>query len=132
MKTILSPRFAAFTLFYFFAAAICFHFCILFGLIPFDMVWGGRLKSQEEMVVFESISLIINFLMLFVISVRCGILNVKLYDRVFPIFFWFVFVLFVFNTVGNLFSTNQMELVIFTPITAISALFGLRLALSKE
>lgn len=132
MKTILSPKFAAFTLFYFFSAAICFHFCILFGLIPFEIVWGGRLKSLEEMVVFETISLTINFLMLFVVSVRCGILKIKLHDRVFPIFFWFIFVLFALNTVGNLFSTNDMERLIFTPITAISALLSLRLALSKE
>ncbi len=40
--------------------AIFFHFLILLKIIPYDITWGGRLKSDEEMFVFETISIIVN------------------------------------------------------------------------
>ena len=44
-----------------FLIAIClglfiFHLLILSQIIPFEIVWGGKLKTTEEMYVFESIS----------------------------------------------------------------------------
>ena len=33
-------------------AVLLFHLCIVTGIIPYDITWGGRLKSDQEMYVF--------------------------------------------------------------------------------
>jgi hypothetical protein len=40
-----------------------------------------------------------------------------------------MFVLFAINTVGNIFSNNELERLIFTPLTLLLAVFSLRLAI---
>jgi len=40
--------------------ATIFHLLILVRVIPYEITWGGRLKTVEEMYVFETISILIN------------------------------------------------------------------------
>ena len=37
--------------------ATIFHIMILVRVIPYEITWGGRLKTVEEMFVFETISI---------------------------------------------------------------------------
>ncbi len=46
---------------------LAFHVLILFKVIPYEITWGGKLKSDEEMYVFELISITINAFLLFVL-----------------------------------------------------------------
>jgi hypothetical protein len=39
--------------------------------------------------------------------------------------------LFFLNTIGNLLSNNQLEKILFTPLTTILFVFSLRLAIDK-
>ncbi|MNP67299.1 hypothetical protein D3C76_1631160 [compost metagenome] len=32
-----------------------FHVLMLIGIIPSDMVWGGKISSPESLIIFESI-----------------------------------------------------------------------------
>jgi len=40
--------------------ALGFHLLILLKIIPYEITWGGKLKNDNEMYVFEIISIIIN------------------------------------------------------------------------
>ena len=65
-------RTAAITLLVLFASAIMFQLAVLAGLIPTEMVWGGRLQNEEERTVGALVS--IAFLLVFValVLVRMG------------------------------------------------------------
>ena len=40
----------SFTLMVLFSAICVFHFLALFQVIPFDILWGGRLKNKEDLI----------------------------------------------------------------------------------
>ena len=49
--------------------ALIFHILVLVRIIPFSIVWGGRISTVSEMQRFEITSLFINGLLLFVVLV---------------------------------------------------------------
>ena len=57
-------------LFILFGLITIFHFLIIFQFIPYEMTWGGNLKTLEEMYVFEGISILINSLMMYVVFIK--------------------------------------------------------------
>ena len=52
------------------AAVILFHLAILTKIIPYDVIWGGRLNNDVEMYVFEGISILVNLLLCLVLYKR--------------------------------------------------------------
>ena len=48
---------------YLLVVVILFHLCIMLKIVPYEISWGGRLKNDTEMYVFETISIIINLLL---------------------------------------------------------------------
>jgi len=115
------------TLLLLFSLILVFHTLVLVGYIPFQMVWGGRLKSYEEMLAFETISILLNFIMLAVIAIDSGLLRIPVSRKVLQFSIGIMAVLFAVNTVGNIFSVNEMEKLIFTPVTAILSVLCIRL-----
>jgi hypothetical protein len=112
MKKETAQRVAQNTILVFFVLALVYHSLVLMQVVPMDMAWGGRLKTLEELYVFESISITINVLFLY------GVWMKK------RLFYALIAIIFALNTVGNLVAVNFWEMVIFTPITAISAFIG--------
>lgn len=110
--------------------ALAYHIIIITELIPYDAVWGGRLKSREQMLRFEFVSIAINLFMLVVILIKGTYIKIKIPKLIVTSFLWLFAILFALNTVGNLFSVSIWETIIFTPITLISAVLCLRLALA--
>ena len=100
-----------------------FHMLVMMKVIPYKMVWGGRLKSDTEMYRFEAGSLLVNLVFMFVILVKAQILPVRINDTLINWALWIMFGLFVLNTIGNLFSKNRLEKLIFTPVTILLAVF---------
>jgi hypothetical protein len=123
-------RTAAITLLVLFTAAIVFQLVVLAGLIPTEMVWGGRLQNEEERTVGALVS--IAFLLAFgaLVLVRMGHIG-----RSMPALgkwgMWLVCALFAINTVGNLFALDLRETLIFTPLTLISAVLAARVAMGE-
>jgi hypothetical protein len=111
---------------------VVFHFLILTSVIPFEIVWGGRLKNHSQMLSFETISIATNLLLLAVVSIYAGIIKVKINQGIIAGAFWLMFGLFSSNTLGNLLSNNQLEKILFTPVTLLLALFSLRLAVEGK
>jgi hypothetical protein len=129
MKRLITERFAINALLIIFLLVMLFHVLVLIGIIPFDMVWGGRLKSKEEMISFELTSIALNLVMLCIVAVKAGLLTLNLKPIVFKVAFWGMFVLFAVNTIGNFLSNNELERMIFTPLTLLLSMFSLRLAI---
>ncbi len=129
MKRRIPEKFASNALLIMFILVMLFHVLVLLGIVPFDIVWGGQLKSKEEMIRFEITSIALNSVMLGIVMMQAGLLKVNVKPIVLKVAFWCMFVLFAINTVGNIFSNNELERLIFTPLTLLLAVFSLRLAM---
>lgn len=110
------------------SALLIFHFLILLKIIPYNMVWGSRLKSDKEMYRFEIVSILINSFLLFIIFVHSNMLTLSFPKILMTLFLWMMTVLFALNTLGNMVSKNKLELRLFTPITVLLTIFSLILA----
>lgn len=114
-----------------FSLIMIFHLLVLLGFIPYDIVWGGKLESEEQMMQFELVSLLLNAAFLFTLISYSNKSKKKIKPKIYKIVFWLMFILFSLNTLGNLLSETTLETIIFTPLTIILAVFSLRLALEK-
>ena len=111
---------------------VLFHVLVMVQVIPYGMVWGGRLENSSQMLLFEAISIAVNLLMLGAVATSAGMVKVKINRGLLKAALWTMFAVFLLNTIGNLLSNNETEKLIFTPLTLLLALFSLRLAISKE
>jgi len=107
------------------------HLIILLKLIPYNLVWGGRLNSDKEMYRFEIFSILINLLFVIVILVQGSFLTIDIPKKIIAYALWLMTGLFLLNTLGNITSKNKLEQMLFTPITILLAIFSLILALSN-
>lgn len=115
-----------------FSLTIVFHTLVLLGVIDFNLVWGGRIKSTNDMLKFESISLLLNVFFLLVILVKTQVLRINLSAKLLNVIIWLMIALFAFNTLGNLMSINFYEKLIFTPLTLLIVVMLLNLVLKKR
>ncbi len=99
-----------------------FHLLVLLKVIPFTIVWAGKINTVEQMRVFELVSLAINLLLIFTVLIKGKYLKINIHTKIIQVILWIFFILFVLNTIGNLFSKSTFELVVFTPLTLLLAL----------
>ncbi len=131
MKALVSERLALHCLLAVFLATTIFHVLVVTGVVPFGMVWGGRLRSHSQMLTFEAVSLTITLLMLAAVAVKAGYVKLMVPQRVMTVVFGLMFLLFLVNTFGNLASKNELEKLLFTPLTLVLALLSLRVAVGS-
>lgn len=86
-----------------------FHVLLIIKIIPYTITWGGRLKNDQEMYVFESISLVVNLFLLFLLAQKGSFIAQRMGNRWINLFLWIYVVLFTLNTVGNIFAKTPME-----------------------
>jgi hypothetical protein len=129
MNRLLMIKTATFTLITAFSLTIIFHLLVVVQVIPYTIVWGGRLENPSQMYVFEMVSLSLNAVFLGGILVKVGILKANVSKRLIHSLLWVMLVVFLLNTVGNLFSTSFLETLIFTPITLLLTFCSLVLIL---
>ena len=132
MKKLFTERTAVYFLLCILSAVIVFHLLVLVGAIPFQIVWGGRLTDRTQMVRFESISIVINLIMLAIVTVRAGLLKLRIKPIIITTALWIMCMLFLLNTIGNLLSTNAFEKAVFTPLTLLLSLCCFRLATDRK
>lgn len=106
---------------------VVFHFLILIKAIPHNIAWGGRLHSDQQIYVFEGISILINLVLIWVLSLKAKNARRKIIDIV----LWIYFVIFSLNTIGNLFAKSTFERS-FSIVTLLFALLLLRILLKKK
>ena len=114
----------------FLALAMLFHLLVIFGMVPADIVWGGRVQSLVELIRMESISILLLVFMALVTAIKARWVFVKI-GKLADYVVWLIPLLFLLNTLGNMQALNAMERFIFTPITFLLTLISLRIALEK-
>jgi hypothetical protein len=110
---------------------IVFHSFVLLGIIPFDIVWGGKLKNQSEMISLERISLFITILMLMVGLLRAKIITIGNHPIKISVMLYTMSILFGLNSIGNLLADTNFEKFVFTPLTLLLSLLSWQLARTK-
>ena len=88
---------------------LLFHLLIVAKVIPYDITWGGKLKTDNVMYVFEAASILINLFFIYLVLHRIGYVSPRLGQRTVTIILWLFFALFALNTLGNLFAATQLE-----------------------
>jgi hypothetical protein len=135
MKKIISFKLATQISLFLFILLILFHLSIvngivIFNIVPIDFLWGGRMETKEQLLGFEIISLIITALSLFIILIKSEKVKLSGLMRAAEIGVWILFLLFLLNTIGNIFAKTTFERYFVIP-TGILAILCLRLALEK-
>jgi len=97
-----------------------FHFSILLKVIPYDITWGWRLTNDTQMYVFESISIIVNLFLMFILMMKWWYIKRFLSSRSIKVILWMFMILFILNTIWNIFAQTHFEK-IFTWVTAMFA-----------
>jgi len=101
-------------------AIILFHVLILVKIIPYKITWGGRLKNDSQMYAFEIISILINLFLSLVLLIKANMVRDIFSSKTVDIILWIFLLLFMLNTIGNLFAKTLLEKC-FTFLTIVSA-----------
>jgi hypothetical protein len=123
---------AQFILILLFSLSLLFHLLVLLQVIPYAIVWGGRLRTDTDMYRFETVSLFVNFISLVVLLLKSGVIRIQIRPSIVNVSLWVMFALMALNTMGNLYSGNNLERIIFTPLTLVSAILLLVVLLKKD
>jgi len=101
-------------------AVMLFHLSIILKIIPYEITWGGRLKNDSEMYVFETISMIINLFLFLILLIKGNYIKEFIPLRIVNIVLWVFIVLFGLNTIGNILAETNFEK-FFAILTATSS-----------
>ena len=107
-----------------------FHLSIMLKIVPYEITWGGRLKNDSEMYVFEIISMVINLFLFLILLVKGKYLKEFIPMSVVNITLWIFLVLFGLNTIGNILAKTNFEK-FFALLTLISS-YLIWVILSKD
>lgn len=102
-------------------------------LLPYEITWGGRLKTVHEMYFFETISILINSFFIFILLQKGEYLRYFLGKKTVNIVLWIFFTIFVLNTIGNVFAKTNFEKY-FAILTLISSIliWAINKAITKQ
>jgi len=78
-------------------------------IIPYAIAWGGRLQNDEQMYIFETGSIIINLFLISILLMKGRYIPLQFKDKALNILLWIFFILFILNTLGNLFAQTNFE-----------------------
>jgi hypothetical protein len=131
MNKLIPKKIAEYVVIAILSLVVAFHMLVVLEVIPFRIVWGGRLQDRSEMLLFEITSIILNLFMLAIVFLQSSLSRFKLNRAFAKICLWLMFLLFLLNTVGNILSKNEMERLLFTPLTMLLAVLCFRLAADK-
>lgn len=98
---------------------VVFHLLIVAGVIPYQVVWAGRLNTTRDMYEFEAVSILVNLLLIRVLLLKKKHNNARKWVN------WVLYLfiaLFVLNTLGNLTAKTNFERWVFTPLTLLCVL----------
>jgi hypothetical protein len=110
---------------------LVFHVLVLTEIIPYTIVWAGKIRNQEEMRRFEIISICVNSFLILIFLLRANYIQNRIPTKILNGIIWLLVILFSLNTIGNLFAKSKFELYFFTPLTFILAILCLRIVMGK-
>jgi hypothetical protein len=111
-------------------AVMLFHLSIILKIVPYEITWGGRIKNDSEMYVFETISLVFTLSLFAALLVKGKYLREFVPMKVVNLILRCFLILFGLNTVGNILAETNFEKC-FAIVTLASA-FLLWIILTKD
>lgn len=114
-----------------------FHFAVIIGIVVFNIVpleylWGGRMQTKDELLLFEIVSLVIQVLCYWVVVLKRKHIKMGQHNLVVESVIWILCFVFFLNTIGNLVAKTMMETLLGTPITAILFVLLFRIGIEKK
>ena len=93
---------------------VVFHLSIILGMVIFDFapvayLWGGRMETSAQLLQFEIVSLVVALLFAVLLLIKAGRINFPALNGVAHVAMWLFFILFLFNTVGNVIAKTNFE-----------------------
>jgi len=88
---------------------ILLHLSIITKIVPYDITWGGKLQNDTEMYVFETISILINVFLCWILMMKGDLVTYKFPAKVIDLILWIFFAIFILNTIGNVFAKTLFE-----------------------
>ncbi|CAN5258502.1 hypothetical protein BH11BAC5_BH11BAC5_49960 [soil metagenome] len=131
MQRLISQKQAINILIALLTAVLIFHALVLTGIIPYAIVWAGKISTVAEMRKLEVISILVNAFAILILILKAGYIQNKIPVKILNATVWSLAVLFSLNTIGNLFAESGFELYFFTPLTFILAVLCLRIVIEK-
>ena len=90
-------------------AILLLHVAIVTKVIPYEIAWGGKLNSDTQMYLFESISIIVTLLLGIILLIKGNYVPLFIPISIVNALLWVFFVLFGLNTAGNLLAETLFE-----------------------
>ena len=113
-------------------AVLVLHALVLTGVIPYAIVWAGKINTAAEMRKLEVGSILVNAFAIFILVLKADYVKHSVPVKILNAIIWLLAVLFSLNTIGNLFAKSGFELYFFTPLTFILAVLCLRIVIGKK
>ena len=111
--------------------SLIFHLLIMIGVIPYALTWGGKLESTKEMLVFETISILINLFFIHTLLQKGSYIRSTYSKKFIRIILWVFFILFILNTAGNIQAITTFEKCL-TVVTGLNAVLLLMILLRDK
>ncbi len=111
--------------------SLIFHLLIIIGVIPYALTRGGKLESTKEMLVFETISIVINLFFLHTLLQKGSYIRSTYSKKFIRIILWVFFILFILNTAGNIQAITTFEKCL-TIVTGLNAVLLLMILLRDK
>jgi len=127
MKAFITPQQAIKIMLVLLSAVMVFHILVITQVIPYTIVWAGKLKSVKDMYQFEGSSIFINLMLILMLLAKGQYIQLPVSQKFISIVLWLFVFLFALNTIGNLFAKTNFEKFVFTPLTFISSLLLFRI-----
>ena len=132
MKNLISLKQATIIIIILLCVILIFHTLVLAGIIPYAIIWAGKINSVADMRKLEMISICVNSFAILVLLLKAGYIQNNIPVKILNTIIWLLAVLFSLNTIGNLFAESGFELYFFTPLTFLLAILCLRIIIDKN
>lgn len=86
-----------------------FHLLVLFGVLPFSIVWGGQVASMKTLYYLEGVAISVMLFLGFLIAMKNRLIKPIFSDKVLKRMYMVFALFFMLNTVGNLLAETVIE-----------------------
>lgn len=91
------------------AILVLFHISIILKIIPYDITWGGILKNDTDMYLFEGISILMTLCLFFILLIKGRYIPDLISPKIVNGLLWGFLFLFGMNTITNIFAETTFE-----------------------
>lgn len=92
----------------------------IFGVIPSNVVWGGRVMNDNQLIFLESVSLTVNILIIWFVSMRAEYAKKRVSRQLLNTTLIIFMAMMIMNTIGNITAKTIFEQLM-SVVTFVSA-----------